>query len=357
MALGIQPAEVQSALATHPDTKAVLLVSPTYYGICSEVAAIAHLTHAHNIPLIVDEAHAPHFAFHPELPTSALASGADLVIQSAHKVLSAFTQSALLHVQGHRVNRPRISQCLQLTQSTSPSYLLLGSLDACRHQMATHGLALMSETLSLSNRAFEALGEINGLQILQPTEGDRTRLTVNVSGLGLTGFTADEILHERFSVTAELPAQNHLMFIISLGNTTQDITNLVNGFQQLCQLHPPRHHSPLSHCKSRKHTAAIPSLISATDCAPFGLSHPSLTPRQAFFSTKTTTPKYQAIGRICAETICPYPPGIPMLLPGEPVTLEAIQILEAILESGGTGVLTGCQDPTLQTILTVADPR
>lgn len=353
LSLNVQPAEVQAALSKHPDARAVLVVSPTYHGICSNLEAITHHAHTYNIPLIVDEAHAPHFAFHPALPPSALSSGADIAIQSAHKVLSAFTQSALLHTQGHRVNRHRISQCLQLTQSTSPSYLLLGSLDACRQQMAVDGFSLMAKTLALSDSAFEALTAIDGLQVLQPEEGDRTRLTVDVSALGLTGFAADEILHERFSITAELPTQRHIMFIVSLGNTSEDIKNLVNGFQQLCQLHPTTQKTPLSYHHSTKHTRARPSQVTAENIPPFAISLPSTTPRQAFFAPKVSVDIHEAVGRICAETICPYPPGIPTLLPGEPVTLDAINILQAILKSGGT--LTGCRDSTLKTILTVAN--
>ncbi|MEM6868748.1 MAG: lysine decarboxylase, partial [Cyanobacteria bacterium P01_C01_bin.121] len=302
--------------------------------------AIAHITHTHNIPLIVDEAHAPHFTFHPELPSSALASGADIAIQSAHKVLSAFTQAALLHTQGNRVDRHRISQCLQLTQSTSPSYLLLGSLDTCRHQMALHGFELMSRALALSDQAVEALGNIEGLQILQPDKGDITRITVDVSALGLTGFEADEILHEQFSVTSELPALRHIMFIVSLGNTSEDIANLVQGFKQLCKQHlsNPATVRPVQ-------SFASPALL-------FSSSPISTTPRQAFFSKKVSTSVDEAIGRLCAETICPYPPGIPVLLPGEPISVDAIAHLQTLLKSGA--ILTGCQDPTLQTILTIA---
>lgn len=357
--VGIAAEAIQAALAEHPDAKAVLVVSPTYHGIGSDVSAIAHITHTYDIPLIVDEAHAPHFAFHPELPTSALAAGADIAIQSAHKVLSAFTQSALLHTQGNRISHHRISQCLQLTQSTSPSYLLLGSLDAARHQMASNGFELMAKTLSLADRAFEELSKINGLQVLQPNEGDRitpalsdrTRITVDVSALGLTGFAADDILHNQFHVTAELPAMQHIMFIISLGNTYPDITTLINGFQKLCQRHPPTRQSPLSHTDG-KHTVAQPSQITSGVFPDLLPSHqPTTTPRQAFFADKTVTPVAESYHRICAETICPYPPGIPVLLPGELITVDAINMLHSILQSGGT--LTGCQDPTLNTILTV----
>ncbi|PZO20023.1 MAG: arginine decarboxylase [Leptolyngbya foveolarum] len=358
MPIGVSPQTIERAIAHHPTAKAVLLVSPTYQGICSDIEAIAHITQAHNIPLIIDEAHGPHFAFHPDLPTSALTAGADLVIQSAHKVLSAFTQSALLHVQGDRINRHRLTQSLQLTQSTSPSYLLLGSLDAARHQMVTNGLTLMEKTIELADQAFREISRLPGLKVLQPRRdldelvGDRTRLTVDVSPLGLTGFAADEILHRKFNVTAELPTLKHLTFIISLGNTSADIDNLIYGFEQLCELHPPKlqevknqYTRGLSVAEVQTHRAHLQS--------GFGYAQPSVTPRQAFFSPKLSLPLTQAPGHISTETICPYPPGIPVLLPGELITEGAIAHLQTLQAAGA--ILTGCQDPQLKTIL-VVDP-
>ncbi|MGB3299344.1 MAG: aminotransferase class I/II-fold pyridoxal phosphate-dependent enzyme [Phormidesmis sp.] len=334
MPLAVTPDDVMMALDAHPEAKAVLVVSPTYYGICSDLGAIAQLTHAHNIPLIVDEAHAPHFTFHPDFPPSALKAGADIVIQSAHKVLSAFTQAALLHTQGDRIDRNRIIQSLQLTQSTSPSYLLLGSLDAARHQMATEGFSNMARTLDLADRASRELRKLKGLKVGR--WGDRTRITVEVSGLGLTGFQADELLHERFGVTAELPALRHLMFLITLGNTHADIDRLIEGFKGLCELHPPIN---VKLGSSKSFDLPI-SQFSARQ-----------TPRQAFFAPKIALPFSQACGHICAETICPYPPGIPVLLPGEPVTTDALSYLKTIQAAGG--IITGCRDPDLKTILVI----
>ena len=333
MAAAVDPAAIATTLSQHPDAKAVLVVSPTYYGITSDIQAIAHLTHKRNIPLIVDEAHGPHFAFHPDLPTPALAAGADIAIQSAHKVLSAFTQAALLHTQGNRFSSTQIKRALQLTQSTSPSYLLLGSLDAARHQMATNGKALMKQTLQLADRAAHTINQIDGLRVLQGC--DRTRLTIDVSGIGLTGFQADEILHEHFNVTVELPGLRHLMFIITLGNTNRDIDTLIDACQRLKQ-----HAQP--HSK-----ANIYSQIAQPQPADDNVLE-RISPRHAFFSAHTALPIEQAKGYLCAETICPYPPGIPTLLPGEPITKEAIAYLQAIMTAGG--IITGCADPTLQTI-------
>jgi arginine decarboxylase len=337
MGLGVEPAAIAAALRAHPDAKAVLLVSPTYYGICSDIEKIAALTHAHGIPLIVDEAHGPHFGFHPELPSSALAAGADIAVQSAHKVLSAFTQAAWMHVQGNLVDRFRLSQSLQLTQSTSPSYLLLGSLDAARHQMATEGFARMAQTLALADRAAAELADLPKLRVLQVGSlgfaGDRTRLTVDVSGLGLTGFAADDWLCAQ-GITAELPALRHLMFIISLGHSAADIDRLISAFRDLCEQDFP--------------DCPLPSLSGWVTINERAI--PLLSPREAFFAPKLSISADQAVGQICAETICSYPPGIPALLPGEVIAAEAIAHLKSVLRAGGS--LTA-SDSRLKTIRVV----
>ncbi|MEL6603459.1 MAG: aminotransferase class I/II-fold pyridoxal phosphate-dependent enzyme [Cyanobacteria bacterium J06614_10] len=352
--LTLSPQAVEQALTQHPDTKAVLLVSPTYHGICSDIAAIAQLTHARDIPLIVDEAHGPHFAFHPELPPTALQAGADIAVQSTHKVLSAFTQAALLHTQGHRIDRHKLAQSLQITQSTSPSYLLLASLDTARQQMAASGHRLLTHTLEIADRAAHALTAIPKIRVLQPKYekdsassdlvGDRTRLTVNVTGLGLTGFQADEQLHEQFGVTAELPSLSNLTFIVSIGNSNQDITQLIKGFRTLSnrstdsaapQTSPPNMPNPLE--------PQPPIAVTATKTC--------VTPRQTFLAKKKAIPIAQASGYLCAETICPYPPGIPILLPGEPITPSAINTLQTLRRAGSQ--ITGSHDPKLEKILTV----
>ncbi len=241
IAHSITPAAVAEALAEHPDAKAVMMVYPTYYGIGGDVAAIAHLCHQHAIPLLVDEAHGAHFAFHPQLPTPALAAGADLSVQSIHKTLSALTQAAMLHVQGNRVDRDRLTKSLALVQSTSPNYLLLASLDGARHQMATQGRELLEQTLALADDAQCEINQIPGLSTLNPAQAttpgwvtsDRTRLTVTVSGLGINGFTADEILHQQFGVTCELPSLQHLTFIFSPGNREEDVEQLISAFKRL----------------------------------------------------------------------------------------------------------------------------
>ncbi|MEM8805094.1 MAG: aminotransferase class I/II-fold pyridoxal phosphate-dependent enzyme [Cyanobacteria bacterium P01_G01_bin.38] len=353
LAIGVTPTAIAAALTEHPDAKAVLIVSPTYQGICADVGAISAITHRYSLPLIVDEAHGPHFAFHADLPMPALQAGADVVIQSTHKVLSALTQASMLHVQGGRCDRNRLLQALQMVQSTSPSYLLLASLDAARHQMANHGSVLMARTLALAEQARQELNQLLPLRTLQQADLseefrlDLTRLTLDCSTLGITGFDADELLNEQFSVTAELPTLNLLTFIVSLGNTANDIEQLGDAVKELVQnlVDPLR-----TSLKSK-----IPSTSSGQATRyPLPTPHsslPTFSPRQAFFTSSQACPLADATGQISAETVCAYPPGIPTLMPGEAITETAIAQLQMLQQAGAT--FTGNSDVSLKTLRVV----
>ncbi|MBD3883253.1 aminotransferase class I/II-fold pyridoxal phosphate-dependent enzyme [Phormidium tenue FACHB-886] len=340
IAHSVDPASIATALAQHPDAKAILLVSPTYYGVCGNVVAIAQLAHAHGIPLLVDEAHGAHFAFHADLPLSALKAGADLTVQSTHKTLSALTQAAMLHVQHQRIDRDRLSRALQIVQSTSPSYLLLASLDAARQQMATQGESLMAQALALAASIRAQLAPLP-IAVLSssrsPSPGffalDPLRLTLSITGL--SGFQADERLHQEFGVTCELPGLHHLTFILTHGNTPEEADRLVISLEKLSRTPP-----------------AFSSSLPPADCLTPPARVPSLSPRQAFFAAHATVPVQEAIAQPSAELICPYPPGIPVLIPGEIITPEAICSLQQTLLAGG--ILTGCADSTLQTLKIVS---
>ncbi|MDJ0771893.1 MAG: aminotransferase class I/II-fold pyridoxal phosphate-dependent enzyme [Mastigocoleus sp. MO_167.B18] len=379
IAHGVTPHSVEVALKQHPDTKAVMVVYPTYYGTCGDITAIANLVHKYNIPLLVDEAHGAHFAFHPELPISALATGADLSVQSIHKTLGAMTQASMLHVRGNKIDIERISRSLQLVQSTSPNYLLMASLDAARQQMAVDGKELMSQTLQLARTARSRISEIPGLSVLEKPYSsaknfesgrkklgkyspgfvalDETRLTVNVSGLGLTGFAADEILEEKLGVYSELASWRNVTFIISLGNTQEDIDRLVEGFATLAKMIP----SSLIPISSKDAKFDIPPTPlnkgdKQTATKPYSFSMKQdekenrvlkISPREAFFAPTQTLPFEEALGHVSAETICPYPPGIPVLIPGEVVTNTAVSYLLKIQYMGG--FISGCTDSSLKT--------
>jgi arginine/lysine/ornithine decarboxylase len=343
IAYSITPEALKAALVQHPDTKAVLIVYPTYNGICGNLPAFVHLTHQYNIPLIVDEAHGAHFHFHSQLPISALTAGADLTVQSIHKTLGAMTQASMLHFQGKRIDIDRVNKALQLVQSTSPSFILLASLDAARQQMAIHGEKLMSQTLELAEEARIKINQIPGLSTPlinskkspEFMELDQTRLTVNVSKIKFTGFASEEILDKRFHVTPEFSSWQNLTFIISLGNTKTDIQKLIQGFNNLTHVIPLT-----SECQpcNNINDAIIASIM-------------SISPREAFFANSEVIPIAETQERICAEIICPYPPGIPVLMPGEIITKSALEYLQEIQNMGG--FISGCADETLQTVKVV----
>jgi arginine decarboxylase len=332
--LGITPASLKVALSVHPDAKAAMVVSPNYFGVCGEIGELVAIAHAHNIPLLVDAAHGAHLHFHPDLPMSAVAAGADLVVQSTHKVNAGLTQASMLHLCSRLVTPDRVSQSLQLVQSTSPNLLLLTSLDAARRQMAIHGHELLSQTLKLADLARSHISALPNLTALGtdhlPTL-DLTRLTVMVDRLGMTGFDADAILYEQLGVMAEMPTLRQLVFILTFGNTTADLERLTTAFTKLATANARSlPHYPLVHL------GRPPQLTQ------------QLSPREAFFAKSDRIAFKSSVGRVSTELICPYPPGIPVICPGEKISLEAIEYILAIKTAGGT--LNGSSDPTLETI-------
>jgi len=345
LAAGVAPAAIDAALAHHPDARAVLVVRPTYQGFCNDLAAIADRVHRDGIPLLVDEAHGAHLAFHPELPQSALAAGADLVVQSSHKTLGALTQAAMLHCQGARIDTERIASALQLLQSSSPNYALLASLDAARQQMALEGHARMTQTLALAKRARDRIPHQAGLPVLGLTPSHRsggasaldpTRLTVDVSPAGLSGFAADGLLRDRLGVTAECPLPHHLTFALSLGNAASDTDCLIRSLAIL---------SEQFGCSQASAAFAL------GERPPSDLSR---SPREAFFAPSQSLPLERAAGEVSAESVCPYPPGIPVLVPGEAIAPATVAYLQQLRRLGVR--ITGCRDPHLRALRVVRAP-
>ena len=335
LTLSITPSSLEKVLKENSDVKAVFFVYPTSHGVCGDIRSIVAITRRYNIPLLVDEAHGAHFKFHDALPPSALSLGADLTVQSTHKVLGAMTQASMLHIQGARIDPQKISQALQLVESTSPSYILLSSLDGARQQMALQGERLLTHTIELAQIAVENIKKIDNLGVLEFTEKrpgfhdlDITRLTVNVTALGISGLEVDDIFREKLQVTAELPMLSHLAFVISIGNTKKDINQLINAFRILNHSFSSSPDLPLSSAPHPLHPSPL-----------------KLSPREAFFAPKQSVAIEQCIGKISGELICPYPPGIPVLMPGEIITSEAIAYLKKIQKLGG--MITGCTDTNL----------
>lgn len=332
--LGVSPEILELFLQKNPDARAVMLVSPNYFGVCGEIEKMVKIAHAYNIPLLVDAAHGAHLGFHPDLPISALQAGADLVVQSTHKVAGSLTQSSILHLQGNRIPSEKVDRALQILQSSSPNLLLLMSLDVARRQMAIKGHELLTETLRLAKETRSRLNQIPNLRTFdqnQVSNLDPTRLTVMIDRLGITGFEVDVWLHSKLDVMAEMPTLSQVVFILSLGNTQNDIDRLIHAFLQFP--------SPTKALKAKNQFQPLP------------IPNQLLTPREAYFSDSDRIMLNQAIGRISAESLCPYPPGIPLLCIGEEITLEVIEMLQCILRSGG--IINGAGDETLETIQVV----
>ncbi len=338
--LGVSPETLELFLNQHPNAKAVMLVSPNYFGVCGELGKMVAIAHDFNIPLLVDAAHGAHLGFHPDLPISAIQAGADLVVQSTHKMAGSLTQSSMLHLQGDRIAVEQVDRALQILRSSSPNLLLMISLDVARRQMAVNGKELLTETLGLAKAARSQLNQIPKLRTFSQIEIstlDETRLTVMIDQLNMTGFEADVYLHSQLDVMAEMPTLSQLVFSLSIGNTQADIDRLVQGFQKLGK----------EKVNSEQQTAnLIPNYQSSTPNY-----RSKLTPREAYFAKSDRIPLNQAIGRISVESLCPYPPGIPLIYIGEEITIETVEMLQAILRSGG--IINGASDETLETILVV----
>lgn len=325
--LGVSAQTLATNLKLHPDAKAVILVSPNYFGVVGEIVELVAIARSYKIPVIVDAAHGAHLAFHEDLPIDAIAAGADLVVHSTHKMATSLTQSSMLHLQGNQISEAKISQALDLLQSSSPNLLLLTSLDVARSQMATQGKEMLTNSLELAEIARSQLQKISDLQVVDQIPGlDPTRLTVLVNSLNWTGFELDQLFCEQFGVFAELPTFNHLVFAISVGNRTVDIQRLVAAFSQVKRGDRP--------------PTNLPNF--------YQTSLPGTSPRAAYFAPTETVLLIESGDRYAQELICPYPPGIPLIFPGEIITQEAIAYLQQVQAMGGK--ITGASDQSLQTI-------
>ena len=334
----------ETAMHLHPDAKAVMLLNPTYYGVTTDIDAVVRQAHRRNMTVLVDEAHGPHLRFSDRLPQSALSAGADLVVQSTHKILGALSQASILHCQGDRVDAGRLQTMLQLVQSSSPNYLLLASLEAAVTQLTESGEALIDHAIQLAEQARGRINVIEGLYCLgrerlgQPgMHGlDPTKLTVCVSRLGLRGNDAAEWLRCRCRVQAELADAANVLFLITLGDDSAAVDCLVNALTDLAQTYDGAGSEP-----------EFPALPLNPP-----VSVPSLSPRQAMFTAREKIPFAKTCGRISAETVTCYPPGIPLLVPGEAITPQAVEYCLALQRQGYT--ILGPQDPRLQLLEVVA---
>ena len=345
LGLGLAPADVAAALDAHPAARLVVLTSPTYWGVAADVAGIAAVAHARDIPLYVDEAWGPHFPFHPALPVPALAAGADAAVTSAHKLLGCLSQGALLHLKGPRIDQERVAAAVRSVETTSPSLPILASLDAGRRQMALHGTELLDRTIALAEGARRRLRAVPGLRVLDgavlgAAALDPTRLVVDVAGLGLSGCAVERELREHHAVAPEMSDLVGLVFLITIGDTPASIDRLVDALRTIATT------------RRSRATDGLSAVLRSTGAA-IAPGRQSLTPREAHFARTRSVPLAGAAGEVAAEPVIPYPPGVPVLLPGEVVSAEKVAYLRLAV---GHGVhIQGPIDPTLATVRVVAE--
>lgn len=343
--LGIAAADIDAALQAHPQARLVALVSPSYCGVPSDVGAIADVVHRRGVPVFVDEAWGPHFHLHPDLPPSAMSSGADGSVISTHKVLGSLTQAAILHVQGARVDQGRVAAAVGMMQTTSPAATILASIDGCRRQMALHGRELLDQAIALAHDARARLQALPGIDVLDAGRLglsllDPTKLVIDVHRLGLTGFEAEAILRQRFGVQPEMSDLVGLVCLITVGDTVETVERLVAAVTVLATERPAASGEAGMHARSSG--AVIAPGVQA------------LSPREAFFAPARAVPPAAAIGEVSAELVIPYPPGIPVLAPGEVISADKIAYLRDA--AAHDMYLSGPADPTLQTVRIVARP-
>jgi len=321
---GITTESVEEMFAENPDCKGVLVISPTYYGICSDLSSIASICHKRDAVLLVDEAHGAHCYFSDLLPQGALEQGADMCAQSIHKVAGALTQSSMLHVKSKLIDQQRVDANLHLVQSTSPSYLLMASLDAARYDLENKGKSLISKAVELAEYVRIALKPIEGIRCIGReiigTAGindlDITRLTISAFELGLGGYRLKEILFEEYNCDVELADDKNILAIITFANTKEDMDQLLNALSCIAAMHQDG--KPIIR---HEIFPASPEQV--------------LSPRKAYFSLKEDIEWKDAVGKIAGELIAPYPPGIPVIYPGERMSQEIWNFIEEYRIHGG----------------------
>lgn len=332
IAMGVTLDKIREAIAINPEAKAVFLINPTYYGASSNLKAIVELCHKNDMAVLVDEAHGAHLHFHEELPMSAMEAGADMSAVSLHKTGGSLTQSSGLLLKEGIIDKNRVKTILNLTTSTSASYLLMASLDGARKILATRGREILCEKLELVRWARKEINAIDGMYAfsteLVDKEGvfsfDETKLGINVSKLGLTGFQAYDILRDEYNIQVELGDIYNVLGIVSLGDSKDAIEALVDALKDIS-------------LKYKKEEFK---------CDLLALENPEVViiPRDAFYMEKKILPLTDSVGEISGEYIMAYPPGIPILSPGERITKSIIDYIEVLKTQ--KSVLTDNHDPS-----------
>lgn len=329
ISLGMSVETVEKAIEENSDAKAVLINNPTYYGICSDLKKLTGMAHRHGMKVLVDEAHGTHFYFGEELPVSAMAAGADMASVSMHKSGGSLTQSSLL-LTGASINAHYVRQIINLTQTTSASYLLLSSLDVSRKNLALGGREIFGKVMKMAQYARDEINLIGDYYAFSKElvngdavcDFDATKLSVNTLGIGLAGIEVYDILRDEYDIQVEFGDIGNILAYISIGDTNKNIERLVSALADIRRLYKKDRTGML------EYEYISPTVVT--------------TPQKAFYSEKQSVPLKDCLGEVCAENVMSYPPGIPILSPGEQITREIIDYIVYAKEKGC--FLTGTED-------------
>ncbi|MDR3207074.1 MAG: aminotransferase class I/II-fold pyridoxal phosphate-dependent enzyme [Oscillospiraceae bacterium] len=338
--LGMRLDDVKEAIAAFPDAKAVLVNNPTYYGVCSALADITAFAHEHGMAVLADEAHGTHFYFGDGLPVSAMAAGADMAAVSMHKSGGSLTQSSFL-LCGPSVNVGYARQVINLTQTTSASYLLLSSLDLSRRQLSLRGRALFAYVRDMAQYARGEINQIgdyyafaselkNGNDVF---DFDETKLSVNTIGVGLAGIEVYDLLRDEYDIQIEFGDLGNILAYLSVGDTHKNIERLIGALSEI----------------RRRYRKDRGGMMRSEYISPAV----ELSPQTAFYADKESLPLLQSVGRVCAEFVMCYPPGIPILAPGERVTRDIIDYIRYAKEKGCS--MTGPEDMDIERLNVIAE--
>lgn len=338
--LGMSVEDVKKAIEENKDAKAILVNNPTYYGICSNLKEIVKLAHENNMLVLVDEAHGTHLYFNKDLPVSAMEAGADMAAVSMHKTGGSLTQSSIL-LTGENVNSDYVRQVINLTQTTSGNYLLLSSLDIARKNMVINGKAMVEKTLNFSAYARSEINKLGGYYAFgeELVDGDMvygfdsTKLSIHTRDIGLAGIEVYDLLRDDYGIQIEFGDIGNILAIISAGDRNLEIERLISALSEIKRLHQKDKAGLFDH------EYITPHII--------------MGPQQAFYSKKISMPIAKSEGRVCGEFVMCYPPGIPILAPGELITKDVINYIMYAKEKGC--FMTGTQDMKIENICVVED--
>ncbi len=326
---GVSAASVEAALTSAPDAVAVLVGEPSYVGTIGDVAALADVAHRHHVPLVVDAAWGAHLGFHPALPPHALAAGADALVTSAHKMLPSISQGAMVLVRTGRITRARVESGVEATATTSPSGAILASIDAARALMQRDGEALLGPVIDGVADIRRRLRRIPGLVVLDGPGVDPTRLVLVLPGTGADGNAVEaDLLCHRMPV--EMADRDTVVAMVTVADTRETLEELALALAESVE----RHRGPARPVVTSGVWAVAPTMV--------------MSPREAFFAERERVPVERAIGRVSAELVAPYPPGIPVLAPGEEVTVESVEVLRAARAAGSR--IAYAADPSVRTL-------